>query len=346
MSQSVFIASPQNIIIDEVDLDLGPVSWRIGDVGKTTLTISTSDAKATRKNFAFGNRVLIEFGNGLPPWGGVIDTPRKWASKKIIATAYSAEYLFSKRITGKTRRFANSTVGGIFAALIDDANAQQQTGISKGDIWGGGAGFSPDYHLDKLLKIFQELCGELSTFEWGIVAAENVGRVEFSVNVAERLGSDKREIALVEGKNLTDSSLDEQGPIVNWWDVAGQDIGEGNQWGNSRLLAHAHDNKSWGEYDLRQDSLVLSDVGDKGDLSARAKSALAQSKYPHNMLDLTVADAEPGRFESYGLGDIVTVELTTQGFGGYKAPVRILSREYDPSTGFCKLIVQEWFDAG
>lgn len=346
MNATVFVATPQNVIIDELDLDLGPVSWRMGDVGKTTLAITSSDPKATRKNFAFGNRILIEFDNGLPAWGGLIDTPRKWTSKKLIATAYSAEHLLSKRITGKSRTFSNATIGGVFLGLLDDANAQHQTGIKPGEVWGGGAAFSPDYHYDQLLKIFQELCGELSTSEWTITASREAGRIEFLVNLAERLGQDKRAIALVEGANIDDVKLDEQGPLINWWDVAGQDLTDGNQWGSGRLTGHAHDNASWGSYDLRQDSLVLSDVGDRGELQARARSALAQSKQPHNMLDLTVSDIEPGRFEEYGLGDIVSVELTTLGFGGYKASVRVRSREYDPSTGLCKLVVQEWFDGG
>ena len=63
-------------VLAELTPEWGPISWRLNDVGQASFRIAASDPKATVHNLRFGNRLYIDFDNGLPPWGGVIWTPQ------------------------------------------------------------------------------------------------------------------------------------------------------------------------------------------------------------------------------------------------------------------------------
>lgn len=344
MNQVVFVADNHGTILDEIKPDLGSISWRLSNVGSTKLTLSTRDDKANQDNFRFGNRVLIQFDNGLPDWGGVIDTPREWKDGSLVASVYSGEYLLSLRQTGKNRRFTGASVGTIFNTLIKDANAGDDLGIHAGEIWPGGFHFSLEFHYENLLKIIQDtLCGQLSIAEFSVTASQADGRIVMYANLYERRGAIKTNVYLEAGKNITAARLLEQGPLINWWDVAGADINQGNGWGSGRLTAHADDQQSWGEYGLRQGSAILSSASEIGEIQAAAESNLAKTRHPHNMLSLTVGNSDPAGFEAYDIGDVISVSIPGVGFGGYEAAVRIVSREYNPDTGSCDLVVQEWF---
>lgn len=321
-------------VLGEVTGDLGPVSWVLGGVGK--LTFNMPMALATEQIYRYSNRVLVQFDNGLPAWGGIIDPPREWDGGLVTATAYSAEYLLGTRQTDKGRYFSGAGVGYIFRALIEETNAIEDTGISVGQVWGGGEAHYPDYHLDGLLDniIKTSLCGRLSTADWGITAQESGGVISFTANLWERRGSDKPGIALIEGKNLTHIKRTENGPIVNWFDAAGS----GSDWGDARLIGHAENTASRSKYGLRQAAGVYSSVSIQATLDAHASNALSDGL---SALELTAIDLEPGLFAQYDLGDSLRVQAPSFGFaGGLDGMVRILGREYTPATGQCKLVVE------
>jgi len=205
---------------------------------------------------------------------------------------------------------------------------------------------SPEYHYDNLLKIIRDsLCGRLSSSNFDVLASESDGNIIFTANLYRRKGRDLNNVALIEGHNLEDGTkLNEQGPIVNRWDMAG----EGNDWGSGRITANATDTDSNALYDLRQGAQVFSDVSIQTTLNAHATTALAESKDPHKILELEAGDLRdpatndplPGGFASYGVGDSVRVILPSYGFGGLDTTVRILTREFAPTTGTCKLVVR------
>src|SRR4030042_6489085 len=87
----VLVAERVGRILGGREPELGPVSWRLNDVGRLTMRLARADPKATEDNLRFGNRILVEFDNGLPNWGGIIDPPRHWDGLHIGARAYSAE---------------------------------------------------------------------------------------------------------------------------------------------------------------------------------------------------------------------------------------------------------------
>lgn len=334
----VLVANRARRIVAEIEPQLGPVSWRLNKVGKCTFRMSTLDPKAIEDNLQFGNHVLIEFDNGLPTWGGMIDPPRTWAEGAIECTAYSGEYLLGLRQTDQGRYFSGASVGYIYRQLIAEANAVEPTGLTVGAVWGGGTSHSPEWHFKNLLDIVQDsVCRRLENADFAMVAGQSGGLLTFTANLYERRGGEKPGVALLEGHNISRVSLREQGEIRNWWDLAG----EGTTWGSDRLTSHADDPESIAIYGLRQDSRVYSDTSIQATLDETADNELAASKDPVNVLSLVAVDLAPAAFADYDVGDSVRVSLENYGFGGYDHMVRVVTREYDPASGACSLVVEE-----
>lgn len=326
-------------VLDELAADVKMVNWRLNKVGKAKFSIAAVDPKATSTNLKYGNKIFMEFENGLPDWGGVIDPPMIWDRDLITVEAYSGEYLFKYRITDKGRYFSNETVGEIYESLIDETNAVQDTGVAPDTaLFKGGPTHSPDYHFKSLLTIFQEsLTGRLSTYDFEIVPRLVGGNIAFTAKLYQSKGSDKSNLALIQDKNLGLIKLKEQGPIINSWDMAG----EGTDWGPSRLTSPAFDQTSFDDYGLRQWSAIFGDVKEQATLDNHADTALEKSKSPTNIFTLTALDENPVGYSGYGVGDIINLVAPSYGFGGTDTLVRLLSREFAPRTGHCTLIVQE-----
>jgi len=334
----VLVGNRSGVVLAELEPNLGAVSWRLNEVGRCSFSISRNDSKATEEHLQFGNRVLIEFDNGLPNWGGVIDTPRDWQNNTITVNCYSGEQLLGFRTTDKGRYFSGQNVGYIFQQLIEEANAVASTGVVVGNVWEGGDGHYPDYHYKKLLEIIRDsLCSNMSSADFDVIAAEVGGVIQFTANIYARKGSNKTGVALVEGQNLAPVRLSEQGEIVNAFYLAG----EGNGWGDDRITSEMVDADSVSLYGLREKGVVISDVSVQATLDAHAVNLLAEYGMPHSMLDLIALNLEPGLFANYDVGDGVQVMLHSVGFGGYDHQVRVLSREYDPGGGDCRLVVRE-----
>jgi hypothetical protein len=316
----------------------GPVSWRLNNVGRVSLPIARSDPKTTAENFRYGNRVLIQFDNGLPAWGGIIDPPRDWRPGVLVATAYSAEYLLGFRQTDRGRYFNEATAGYIFEQLIIEANEVRDLGISLGNVWYGGGGHGPAYHFGNLLDIVQNsICGRLSTADFDVTAREEDGYIKFAANLYERRGSNKPGVVLQEDINLADIRLLEQGTIINEWSM----VGEGTDWGEERPVRPAQDANSIAHYDLRQGSEIFPGTSGLDTLQAAADARLQETKDPKNMWQLQAINLAPARFADYDRGDGVRLLAPSYGFGGSDVLVRVLTREYDSRSQACKLVVRE-----
>lgn len=334
----VLVGDLSGTILAEIEPDLGALSWRLNEVGTFSFTIARNDSKATAEILRFGNRVLVEFDNGLPNWGGVIDPPRDWRDNRITVNCYSGEYLLGLRTTDKGRYFSGQDVGYIFSALINEANAVRATGVTVGSVWGGGPSHYPEYHYKSLLEIVREsICDRLSSCEFDVTAVESGGVIRFQANLYERKGADRVGVALVEGENLTPVRLVEQGDIRNAIYLAGA----GTNWGVERITSEVSDINSISTYGLREKGEVFADVSVQGTLDGHAANQLAEYKDPHNMLDLEAINLAPGLYQDYDVGDSVSVMMHSVGFGGYSGMVRVMAREYNPSSGTCRLVVRE-----
>lgn len=327
-------------VLAELEPELESVAWRLNEVGKATFALARTDPKATADNLRFGNRVLIEFSNGLPNWGGVIDTPRGWTKEgRIEVTAYSAEYVLGWRRTGKSRGFSGTTVGTVFQTLIVEANGERDTGIGIGSIYAGGDAVSIEFHDEIVLEIVQRqlLAHRLSTYDFAITAEEAGGRIVFTAHFYDRRGATRGNVALLESVNAVDPDLLEQGPIVNDWAVAGA----GSTWGEERAHGVAQNAASIAAYDLRQGAESQTSLESSAACTIVAGNLVAQSAQPRNRLSLGALDVAPGRFADYDVGDRIRAILPSYGFGGYDQSVRVITREYEPRRGVCGLVVEE-----
>ena len=325
-------------ILVELTPDIQSISWRLNKVGKCSFSMAITDPKVVESNLRYGNKILIEFDNGLPNWGGVIEPPRGWDKGIIKITAFSGEQLFRYRTTDKGRYFSNASVGTIYQALINEANAIENMGIVLGKVWTGGNVHNPDYHYKDLLDIFQKsLTTRMSTADFGVTVEQSGGYIVFTAHLYESRGSDKTKFALIQDKNISTIKLKEQGPIINSWDIAG----EGTDWGDDRLTANSRDITSIGIYGLREDSKVYSDVSLQGTIDDHANNLLAATTNPYNIFSLSALDKEPAKFADYDLGDTISLTAPDYEFGGTDTTVRILSRSFVPDTGICDLVVQE-----
>src|SRR3990167_9587987 len=105
----VLVGDVYGRILAEIEPDVGAVTSRLNAVGQCTFSLE--------ENLHFGNRILVQFDNGLRDWGGIIDPPRDWGMANVTCTAYSGEYIFGMRQTDTGRYFSGATVGAIYQSL-------------------------------------------------------------------------------------------------------------------------------------------------------------------------------------------------------------------------------------
>ena len=338
MAQRVLIGDYSGRLVGEIEPDLGVVTWRLNQAASVKFTLSKKDIKTKEDLLRYGNRVLIQFDNGLPSWGGVIETPRTWNDATVEITAYSADQILKTRITDRGRYFSDASVGYIFEQVISEANQQEYTGILLGSIYYGGQTHSPEYHFERVSDIIQDsICQRLADVDYDIIGSLVNGIIVFTANLYSQRGVDRANVALLEGHNLAAIKLVEQGEIVNWWDCAGSGTGWGN---DNRIYSRSQDDVSHGRYGLRQAAKITNDVTVQATLNAHADNLLLESKDPHTMLELEAVDLAPAEFGDYDVGDTVRVILYSYGFDGFDGMVRVEGREYDPAKGTCRLAVR------
>lgn len=323
-------------VLGELRPELTGAAWKLNNYGQARLTMSRADALAREDILQFGNRLLIQFDNGLPAWGGVIDTPRRWRDGQVEVVAYSGEWLLGTRITDRGRYFSQATAGQVFRALIEEA---VPFGVRVGEVWLGGGFHGPDYHLDDLLNIVQKsLAGRLEEADWNVTAGLEAGHIVFTANFYERRGVDHgRRLALVDGVNTTPATLNEQGKIVNDLHLAGAGTGWGAE---SRIYSRATDTGSVAKFGLRQDGDVQVDIKQQATLDSNAAVELADSAWPHEVVSMEALDRPPARFGQYDVGDTLAVEIPTAGWDGYAGRARVMAREYLPDSNTCSLVLE------
>lgn len=340
----VTLADRAGNVRDELRVLPDEVVWRLNDVGRVRFTLPWNHAFVQAGWLEPGNIILLQFENGLPLWGGVIDLPQRWDGLTVEVTAYSGEYLLGFRYTDKGRYFDGASPGAIFTALIDEGNAVEPVGVVPGSVYMGGGGHSPDYHLGQVLKLIKDsVVGRLSGYDFAVIPALSGGRITFAADLYQRRGA-AREAALVQDRNLTGMQLNRQGPIYNDITIAGADIsGEGaDGWGDGRILSSASDAESINTYGRRQYGAVFSDVSIQATLDGHAARILAENKRPRNVWTLAALNRSPGRFADYDVGDDVHLRAPRFGVGGFSGRARVLGRAYDAESGTCELLVQEW----
>jgi hypothetical protein len=325
-------------ILAEIEPDLESVAWRLNNVGRARFAMAWDDPKCTRDNLRFGNRALIQFDNGLPDWGGVIDTPRKRRHGLITVTAYTGERLLDWRVTARSRYFTAALPGTIFETLIGEENDEWQTGVTVGSAYGAGTPRTIEVHYHDLLQRIRDLA-RLTGHDFAVLPVYADGTLSFQAHWYERRGSDKREsVWLLDGANASGARLDEQGTLANRVIT----IGDGTSW-TERPIGEAEDTASRDEYGYREYAEVQAGVVEQATADANAEEVVATMAWPLNRVTLSAANKAPGEFARYDVGDIVKAVLFVDNPEWYfESPVRVIGREWRPDET-CRLEVEEWF---
>lgn len=319
----------------EVQPALGPVLWRLNDLGQVRLRFTVRDPLFRKELIRFGGRVLLQFSNALPNWGGVFDPPQRWgADGTIETTVYEAGYLLGFRRTAKRRRFIEATVGTILASVLDEANAISEVGLTLGSVWYGGDQHRVEYNYTSLLDVVRKsLTQDLSDADWDVQPVESNGNITFRIGLYESKGTTKTGVCLIEGHNA-EVEYQRAGTIINTWYVAGG----GSDWGSGRKVGTASDNASISDYGLREGLRTVSGNDYQYMLNNQAQLLVADSAEPKNQLSAVSVDHAPGKFQEYDVGD--TIQIMSHSIG-YNGMALVVSREFDPKSCMCKHVLEE-----
>jgi hypothetical protein len=315
------------------------VSWRFNEVGQLAFALPRTDEKLREELLRFGNRVLLQFDNGLPAWGGLIGGSYEWGEAAVTFQGYSGEALLGRRLTARMRRFDGVTVGEIALALLGEADAVWSVGVRPGRVWMGGAGHYPEYHYKALEDVLRDsLVENLSAEAFDVTAKEENGYIVFELNLYEMKGETKSNIALVESQNVSDARFRVEDTITNVWYMAG----EGSDWGEtSRVYAQGIDEESVRLYGRREGFEVRSGVIYQSTLDATVARRLKETAWPTRVLALATTNHAPARFGQYDVGDSVMCVLPSYDWRGIRGLFRVLGREFFPEQGTADLVLQE-----
>lgn len=280
------------------------------------------------KVLQFGNWLLVE-SDTLPPWVGVIDTPREWSPRTVAVHAYTPEHVFGWRRGPRELKITGSA-GTLFIKLLTLVNQEELTVIRAGEIWRAGNQREETLNPTKLsddLERIQERSGE--EYNWR-PDTDPSGRLIVYADWVERLGVDTTAL-LHEGKrggnieNVRNSFI-EDGDIIN--DVFA--VGDGMSWA-SRPGHIVIDAESMDKYGLRQKSIQYSGVSNTNTLRENALQEITQSANTAKIFHVNALNVGE-TFAHLRLGNTMILRFENMGFSaglGFETTVRITGMVID-----------------
>jgi len=313
-------------------------AWVHNDVGRGEFDLAMTDPNVSSTILNFGNFVLIEH-DKLPPWIGVIDTPRTWRVGVVTVSIFSAEKLLLWRI-GSSHRILEGPAGEIFRQILAEVNQAETTILSEGEIYTGS---QTRQETISPLNAFLQDCQRIALradHSFSIRPQRVESRLSLQADWKER-SLEVCPITLEEFFNIEELTdiLTEEGDIYN--QIAG--VGEGSSW-TTRSQYWATDEVSRDTYGLRQKGAQLQAATPSG-VEADAKSLLAESARPRMVVGVTALD-KGDLFSYLRLDMIVNVKLKSVGFSGggdfgYEFQARIEGMSYDVDQNKVELVIKE-----
>lgn len=319
-------------------------SWMIGEYGTCEFVIPGNHSQFSRKNLALRNPIVVKT-PGLPAWGGFLWTDRTWnPNESIVAPAKSAELALGLR---RSEGFSGS-IGSIVSALIESANAKEDTLLRAGVIEDSifaytDIGRPPSKLYDALKSMISS-----SGMEYEIVPVESQGQLTFVLNLRKRISRAITNFALQEGFNMAlprgGPPLVEQGNIAN--DIT---IYRNNSAGGYVATHFVSDAASQSEFGLCEDSITVEADSQLSD-QAIAETAIALRKQPTKTFAMEVFDrVEHGTtttFDYLRLGNEISIKfsrigLNASGGRGITTTARITGIAYSDRTNTCHVTVEE-----
>lgn len=318
-------------------------SYAIGDESRLQFTYASRKTDIVNDDVLnFGNWVLVE-NTYLPPWVGVIDTPRTSSARIVTVSCYSPERVFSWR-RGPTEVVKNGSAGALFRYMLSLVNTAEPTIITTGNIDETGTRRQETFN-PTALSVDLERLYERSQEEYQFRPVVNdTGRLVVYADWMPRLGIDTT-VLLHEGKEggnveVNNNLLVEDGFIAN--DVLG--YGDGVTW-LSRPKVNITNGASIFKYGLRQKSEGFDGVTSPQTLKDNTDEFVHLNKRPIRTFSVNAINVGD-TFSFMGLGNTMTLQLQNAGLyeggTGLQTTVRITGMHYNPdSKNKISLVLEE-----
>lgn len=300
-------------------------SWALGEEGRASFDYAIRETDVVNEdNLQFGNYLLVE-NDKLPPWIGIIDTPREWEDDTVTVNAYGIERLFSYRRGATGEKKLTGTAGALFKAFIAKINESEPTILRAGEIWEGGekrqTTLTPNT-LDVSLSELTKRSNEEYYFRPVVIG----GKLQVYADWTKRLGKNTP-LILSQGNgggNVQVPKMKDDIYIIN--SILGH--GDGTSW-ESKPHFISRDLDSINRYGLREDATHYRGVTEKTTILSNNKDFLERNSTPKKIVTLTATN-EGDTFKWLGIGNTCQVSIEKFGFGGFIGQTRILGMGVDP----------------
>lgn len=313
-------------LLAEYRPQVNAVSWELSAPGQMSFVMRAADVR--EEYLQFGNRVLLQFDNGLPDWGGVLTNSREWRPDGSIEFAAAGLLEAMRwRLTPLTKSYTG-TADEIIADLTSNVANFVSGQLDKGTIE-----VSAVYNLavvgDAIEKML-EMDGFAFEVQGSLVGSLIIGTLNLWKRKSKPVNA-----ALIEGHNAGNILYRESDIDFNLVHVIGAGVG----WASStRVMATCSNSGSVAQYGTREMAIFADEIATETTAAGLAEEMLRAGANIRRAVQLTVANREPGRFNEYHVGNTARVRLFSYGFGGTDRIFEIIGREYDPATGACTIV--------
>lgn len=331
----ITVADRDGRILGELWGQLEGVNWRMDGYGQAALLTPPDIARDRPWLIEHGNRVLIEFENGLEPWGGVIDLPRETSAYSARVQMYQAAYVFNWRLLAQDAHYRGEWSNQAAHILRSLVHFRGDMNVNTEQV-GGEEGPTVDVTFgqeESVASAAQRLRDLDPGMHYIVKGRRENGRIEFYLNAWHGVRrDDSRVVALIGGHNFVGASTMEQGPLFNVIRTAvpGQDA----PWTST-------ESGSVARYGRREEWLTPTGVEEWGPAQAEytAHNRLGQVAWPRLRTSGAALDLAPGRFRDYGVGSVVTLEAERP--EARSNPALIISMDYAPGDGTLGLVFDD-----
>lgn len=306
-------------------------SSMLNSFGDAVFNVVTMSSKCKREFLDYGNYIVVQHGS-LPPWVGVIDTPRVWHSSYVEIHAYEPLFLLQYRFAPQGTTLTG-TPGMKMLTLLNHANTQGETLIRAGNIYSGGVSFDEvvsDDIASQMLKIAKE--HDMYILFKPVIGSN--GSLTIVMDFVASVGV-VTPVELKQGKNLQfgDIPFEESGELVN--------MIEGMTDGTDAVSTYLYTEPA--SYGVRAKRIVYNGVIDSG-LPDIVSKDVRNNKEPVFSTPLTVLDVG-NTFANVGLGNIMAYKYSSVGFEGnglgVSKQIRIEGYRFDELAGTCELMTRK-----
>lgn len=349
---------------------LEPVVWRADGYGTATLIIPAETVTDYPYLFNPGNRVRVDFENGLPAWGGVMDVPAETDGRTVRLQLYEAAYTLSWALSGRSMHFGGEDGARVTAVQVADQIMSYSRHFTAPHVIydDTGEAVTVSFAYENILSALSRLRSLDAALHFhGRLDESAENEILFKMDIFRQgIADDTARAVFRAGHNLVNVTAVDGGPLVNTVIVATGDAALDpdeetppvvtepipyspyqvaylhGAYPGELVIATATD--SAGLYDDREQFVVLSDVmgaEDPGRAVAHAISFLDKHKKPTRRINGTSLNMEPGAWRNVRVGGLVTVEQPLADSVWQRQTMMILGMDYVPSQGTLQLVFSD-----